>query len=41
MNYELLTTLILLVACWLLLTVADLAVAGAVVLLGNALTVLK
>lgn len=35
MNYELLTTLILLVACWLLLTVADLAVAGVVALLGG------
>lgn len=36
MNYELLTTLILLVICWLFLTVADLTVAGLVALLGGA-----
>ena len=35
MNYELLTTLILLIICWLFLTVADVAVSGAVALLGG------
>lgn len=36
MNYELLITLILLVICWIILTVADLTVAGLVALLGGA-----